>query len=176
MTAMDGRSNSFAGPGILLGVGIAGFVDGILLHQLLQWHRMLSGTYRYPMTTVAGLKANTLADGLFQVLAYAFTIAGAIWSWKVANRRQAVWSTRRFIGTLLIGFGGFNLIEGLINHQLLGLHHVRDDVAGKGVWDAGFLIWSAAMLLGGVMLWRGARDDRAVEDVVRLSLPDSEPG
>jgi hypothetical protein len=26
-----------------MGVGLGGFVDGILLHQILQWHHMLTG-------------------------------------------------------------------------------------------------------------------------------------
>jgi nucleoside-diphosphate kinase len=30
-------------PGILLGIGLGGFVDGIVLHQMLQWHHMLTG-------------------------------------------------------------------------------------------------------------------------------------
>lgn len=51
----------------LLGVGLGGFVDGIVLHQVLQWHHMLSATHRYPTTTIAGIEANTLADGLFHV-------------------------------------------------------------------------------------------------------------
>jgi uncharacterized membrane protein len=31
-------------PGVVLGVGLGGFVDGILLHQVLQWHHMLTST------------------------------------------------------------------------------------------------------------------------------------
>ncbi|HEX2578333.1 MAG TPA: DUF2243 domain-containing protein, partial [Aquihabitans sp.] len=52
-------------PGVLLGVGLGGFVDGIVLHQVLQWHHVLSDTGDHPTTTVAGLEANTLADGVF---------------------------------------------------------------------------------------------------------------
>ena len=52
-------------PGLLLGVGLGGFVDGIVLHQILQWHHLLTSEGSYPATTVAGLEANTLADGLF---------------------------------------------------------------------------------------------------------------
>ncbi len=52
-------------PGILLGIGLGGFVDGILLHQILQWHHMLTSEGSYPKTTVAGLETNTLWDGLF---------------------------------------------------------------------------------------------------------------
>ncbi len=31
-------------PATILGVGLGGFVDGIVLHQVLQWHHMLSST------------------------------------------------------------------------------------------------------------------------------------
>jgi hypothetical protein len=48
-------------PGILLGIGLGGFVDGIVLHQILQWHHLLSSEGDYPKTTVGGLEDNTLA-------------------------------------------------------------------------------------------------------------------
>jgi uncharacterized membrane protein len=31
--------------GIFFGLGLGGFFDGIVLHQLLQWHHMLSSWY-----------------------------------------------------------------------------------------------------------------------------------
>jgi uncharacterized membrane protein len=34
---------SWIPPGLLLGAGLGGFFDGILFHQLLQWHNMVSG-------------------------------------------------------------------------------------------------------------------------------------
>jgi Predicted membrane protein (DUF2243) len=43
-------------PGILLDVGLGGFADGIVLHQVLQWHHMLTSEGSYPATTVAGLE------------------------------------------------------------------------------------------------------------------------
>jgi uncharacterized membrane protein len=39
-------------PAFLLGVGLGGFVDGIALHQILQFHHMLTGTGDEPMTTL----------------------------------------------------------------------------------------------------------------------------
>lgn len=41
-------------PGIVLGVGLGGFFDGIVLHQVLQWHHMFSSVY--PVDTVSGLR------------------------------------------------------------------------------------------------------------------------
>ena len=52
-------------PSLLIGIGMGGFVDGIVLHQVLQWHHMLTDTGEHPATTVPGLEANTFADGLF---------------------------------------------------------------------------------------------------------------
>ena len=64
-------------PGLLLGLGLGGFIDGIVLHQILQWHHMLTSTSEYPMSTVAGLEANTLADGFFHVATWIFVAAGS---------------------------------------------------------------------------------------------------
>ena len=64
--------------GVLLGIGFGGFVDGIVLHQILQWHHMLTSTGDHPATTVAGLETNTVWDGLFHVAAWLAAFAG-VW-------------------------------------------------------------------------------------------------
>jgi uncharacterized membrane protein len=54
-TRQTGRDDAITG-GVLLGLGLGGFVDGIVLHQILQWHHMLTdyGDYdRFPPGTVA---------------------------------------------------------------------------------------------------------------------------
>lgn len=43
--------------GVLFGLGFSGFFDGVVLHQILQWHHMLTSA-GYADTTVAGLKLN----------------------------------------------------------------------------------------------------------------------
>jgi uncharacterized membrane protein len=35
--------------GLLYGLGLGGFIDGIVLHQILQWHHMVSDVSRYPV-------------------------------------------------------------------------------------------------------------------------------
>lgn len=47
--------------GILLGVGMGGFVDGIVLHQILQRHNMLSSVL--PPSTLEAMHTNMLWDG-----------------------------------------------------------------------------------------------------------------
>lgn len=143
--------------GILFGLGLGGFFDGIVLHQLLQWHHMVSGWH--PPTDLENLEFNTLWDGLFHSLTYVFVAAGLLLLWRAAHRRHLYWSNRLLAGTLLLGFGLFNVVEGLVNHQLLGVHRVNELVpeAERLAWDIGFLVWGAAMLAAGWLLVRGGR-------------------
>ena len=143
--------------GILLGLGLGGFFDGIVFHQILQWHHMLTSTGNYPANTVAGLEVNTLWDGLFHASTYIFVVAGLLILWSAALKGPLPWSTRAFMGTLLMGWGIFNLVEGIIDHHLLGIHHVNETVPQSQwiYWDIGFLVWGATMLLGGWLLTKG---------------------
>lgn len=142
--------------GIFLGLGLGGFFDGIVLHQILQWHHMLSSA-GYSPDNVADLKFNVMWDGLFHAAAWAFTALGLYLLWRRSRKTHGRWPARALPAAILIGFGAFNLIEGTINHHILGLHHVRE-AAPPGArlwWDVGFLVWGAAMVLGGLALLRG---------------------
>jgi uncharacterized membrane protein len=139
---------------MLLGLGLGGFFDGIVLHQILQWHHMVSHTDRWPMTTLAGLEANTLADGLFHAATYIFTIAGVWLLWGVLRERDGRWSNRVFVGLLILGWGIFNVVEGTVDHHILRIHRVREDAAHPMLWDIGFLIWGASMVAIGWYLQR----------------------
>ena len=143
--------------GILFGLGLGGFFDGIVLHQILQWHHVLSS--RYVPDTVENLRINTLADGLFHSSTYVFVIAGLLTLWRAAHATHLWWSGKMLAGSVLMGFGIFNLIEGTINHQLLGVHHVNETVARSQwvYWDLGFLVWGATMLIAGWALLRAGR-------------------
>jgi uncharacterized membrane protein len=72
------------------------------------------------------------------------------------HSRGRVWSSRALWGWVLFGWGLFNLVEGLIDHQILGIHHVRSGPHQLG-WDIGFLAFGIALMLGGWALQRGAR-------------------
>ena len=131
--------------GILLGLGLGGFFDGIVLHQILQWHHMVSTPL--PPVTVEDLETNTLADGLFHAAAWMLTVIGLL-TLLVGGDDHVPGRVRRVLGGLLIGWGGFNLVEGIIDHHLLGLHHVRPG-PDEALYDIGFLIWGAGMVLFG---------------------------
>jgi len=84
------RSRRITAPAILLGVGLGGFADGIVLHQVLQWHHMLTAVDDYPATTVAGLEANTLWDGVFHALSYVCVGIGLFWVWLARDGRSGL--------------------------------------------------------------------------------------
>ena len=153
-----GRKAFPASAGILFGLGLGGFFDGIVLHQILQWHHMVTSA-GYPATTVANLEFNTLLDGVFHAGTYLFVVLGLVMLWRAARESHLWWSGKLLAGTMLIGFGLFNVAEGIVDHHLLGLHHVNETVPrGQWVyWDIGFLIWGAGMLAGGWMLFRDGR-------------------
>lgn len=141
-------------PGFVLGLGLGGFVDGILLHQILQWPHMLTGTGDNPADTVAGLEANTLADGFFHLATWVAVAAGMLRAVRSWQRRELAPSWRTQFGMLLSGWGTFNLVEGVIDHQILGIHHVRDDLGAPLGWDLAFLALGVALIVGGGLLAR----------------------
>jgi uncharacterized membrane protein len=145
---------------VLLGLGLGGFFDGIVLHQILQWHHMLTSA-GYPADTVGNLELNTLLDGLFHTSTYVMTAVGLGLLWNATRLPHVRWSTMLLIGGLLVGWGTFNVVEGIVDHHLLDLHHVKEDSGNQLAWDLGFLGWGAAMLGGGLGLMRAG--DRETE-------------
>jgi len=144
--------------GLLYGLGLGGFVDGIVLHQLLQWHHMVSDVKSSPVTTVAGLEVNTFADGLFHLATWLLVLAGSITTIVEWRRGRLAPSWSFHFGLVLAGWGIFNVVEGLVDHQLLGVHHVRDDLGAPLSWDLAFLAFGALLVLGGWLLHRRGLD------------------
>lgn len=129
--------------GITLGMGMGGFFDGIVFHQILQMHNMLSA--RVPTDTLLGAKTNMVWDGIFHAAVWVLTSAGIAMLWRAARRSDAILSTKALVGAMLMGWGAFNVVEGIVDHHLLQLHHVYQ-VLGQSMWDYAFLAWGAAML------------------------------
>ena len=143
-------------PGVLIGIGLGGFVDGIVLHQLLQWHHMISD--KTSVDTVLGLERNTFWDGLFHAAAWVAVTAGVVLLWSRCRDLDRPPTAAAPWGWALVGWGAFNLVEGLVDHQLLGVHHVRDDLGAPIGWDLGFLAFGLVLVLAGYALQRGAGD------------------
>lgn len=138
------RAKPLVQAGIVLGLGLGGFFDGIVIHQILQLHHMVSA--RAPPTDLAGMEVNVLADGLFHAGTYLFTIAGIVLLYRAWRRPTVPVTGRALLGAALMGFGIFNLVEGIVDHHLLELHHV---------WPAGprpTILWDLLFLLSGVLL------------------------
>jgi uncharacterized membrane protein len=148
------RRRPSLGPSVLLGIGFGAFVDGIVMHQLLQWHHMVSDNVT--TKSVAGLEDNTLADGVFHVVTWLVTMAGSIAAIRAWQRGQLAPPWRLHVGGLLAGWGIFNLVDSA-NHFILGLHHIRDDLGGPVGWDIGFLALGIAQIAGGMAIASGAR-------------------
>jgi uncharacterized membrane protein len=142
--------------GIFLGIGLGGFLDGITLHQLLQTHNMLSAIR--PKDSVANMEINMFWDGLFHLLTWIMTAIGLWLLWKAGARRDVPWSGKTFIGALFLGWGLFNLVEGIIDHHILGIHHVVERL-GVSAFDYAFLLSGVVMIVGGIMAIRSARND-----------------
>ena len=137
------RIRPLATPALLIGIGLGGFVDGIVLHQILQWHNMLSSVT--PPTDLIAMKYNMVWDGLFHAATWIVTLVGVVLLFRAGRRDDVVWSGRIFAGTMLAGWGLFNFVEGIIDHFVLGLHHVHPG-ANQLAWDIGFVA------LGGIGL------------------------
>ena len=112
-----GNSARMLAAGLLLGIGLGSFVDGIVLHQILQWHHLLTSEGSHPANTVARLEANTLADGLFHAFAWVAVCVGLWLLWRAGRRASALLEGRRLVGLMLAGWGLFNLLEGLVDYQ-----------------------------------------------------------
>jgi len=145
--------------GILLGLGLGAFFDGIVFHQLLQWHHMLSSWY--PLNTIDNIRLNTMWDGIFHSAAYILVLVALYLLWQRARSSELCWSRRLCIGAMLLGWGLFNLIEGVVDHEVLRLHQVNETVpVGQRIfWDIGFLLWGAATaVMGATMIRAGAQE------------------
>ena len=151
------RRTPLVAAGILLGAGLGGFVDGIVLHQILQWHNMLSG--QLPPDTLVRAKVNMYWDGLFHAAVWVLTAVGLGLLWAATGRAEVPHSGRTLAGGLLLGWGLFNVIEGLIDHEILGLHHVYEYTPNHLPADLGFLAFGLVLLLSGWALVRAGRRD-----------------
>jgi uncharacterized membrane protein len=144
--------------GIFLGIGLGGFVDGILFHQILQIHSMLSA--KHAPDTVANLEVNMVWDGLFHTLTWIMTLTGLVLLWRTVTAGRAPLAGKTLCGAAVLGWGLFNLVEGIIDHHLLHVHHVVERL-GVSIYDYLFLGSGILMIVVGVSLIRSSRKNYA---------------
>jgi uncharacterized membrane protein len=131
-------------PALALGIGLAGTLDEVVLHQLLHWHHF------YDKSTPAwGL----ISDGLF----HAASTALLVWGTYALVRGRARVAAREALGWILVGLGAFNLYDGTIQHKVLRLHQVRPGASPQWAYDLGFLSVATVITVSGVLLTLAAR-------------------
>lgn len=154
--------NSQRGPlisaGVFLGVGLGGFLDGIVFHQILQLHNMLSS--RIPVNDLVSAKINMTWDGYFHAAVWIMTALGLALLFRAGARRDVPWSGRILLGSLIAGWGLFNLVEGTIDHHILGIHHVMEYSSNQLPYDLAFLTSGVLFLLIGWALIRAGSNDQ----------------
>ena len=127
------RTRPWITAGLVLGFGLGGFLDGILLHQVLQWHHLLS-----LVPGVDDLRAQVLWDGWFHIATYLVTALGLWGLWRA--HRGGVWIDGRvLLGVVLVGSGAWHVVDAFLSHWILGIHRIRLDVERPLLWDLGWL-------------------------------------
>src|SRR5690348_14176677 len=140
--AMTARSLT---AGVLIGIGVAGFLDETVFHQLLHWHHFYDRS-----TPAAGL----VSDGFFHAGSWICTVAGLFLYADL--RRRGVRQARALWAGGLIGWGAFQVYDGLIQHKVFGLHQIRyhvDVLPYDVVWN----VAGAVAVVAGLVLLRAAR-------------------
>lgn len=154
-------SGHYRRSGYLLGFSLGGFFDGILLHQILQWHHLLSAM------NPDDIRFQVAADGYFHALMYVIAAAGLWLLWSSRDGPHA--SGRLLVAHMLIGFGAWHAVDAVLSHWLLGIHRIRMDSETPLFWD---LLWLGIfgivpLVVGWLMSWprngdgEGERSPRA---------------
>jgi len=132
--------------GLLCGIGVAGFVDETVFHQLLHWHHF------YDKSTPAwGL----ISDGIFHAAAWLCIVGGLFLFADL--RRRASFGALWLWGGFFLGLGGFQLYDGTLQHKVFRFHQIRYHVnilPYDLVWNA---LAALALLVGIALLLRARR-------------------
>ncbi|MCJ7843482.1 DUF2243 domain-containing protein [Lederbergia sp. NSJ-179] len=107
------KNRSFIGA-FVFGMGIIGMLDGIFLHQIFQFHSIYMYTNRFNQI---------VSDGLFHLFVTVIMFIGGYLLWE-SDSKKLHKPKHIFWAGILLGGGIFNLIEGIVNHHLLQIHHV----------------------------------------------------
>jgi len=135
---------------IVLGLGIGGFIDGILFHQILQLHGMVSN--QLPLDSYVGKSVNMFWDGIFHSLTLVAVIIGVVLMLNLLRRKNINPAPKLFWGGMIAGWGIFNLVEGIIHHQIIKLHNVNEYSLNPDLWNYSFLASGVIFIIIGFLL------------------------
>lgn len=144
----------FVSGSLVLGFGLGGLADGIVLHEVLQWHNLVSR--RVANDTLAGLQSNVFWDGVFHLCTMALVVTGVLLLWRAAaDPGRTIGGVRSLVGIALIGWGAFHAVDQLVFHELLHLHDIRDAAANPGIYNWGFFVMGLVLAgAGAALAWR----------------------
>ena len=129
----------------VLGFGFLGALDGIVFHQILQWHSVVMDAER---------SMQIVSDGIFHLAVTITLVAGGVLLWLAGNPAEVSRGVRRLVGWFLIGGGTFNVIEGIINHHILKVHRVKPGDPHALAYDMAFLALGLLLVLVGYAIQR----------------------
>jgi uncharacterized membrane protein len=131
----------------VLGFALGGFFDGILLHQVLQWHHFLSLVRG---EAYQDLRVQILADGLFHMAVYVIAAIGLVLLWKRGQQRP---SDRALLAWAVLGFSIWQFSDVVLVHWIIGIHRIRVGVPNPLFWDVAWLFaFGVTTLIAGVWL------------------------
>ena len=145
MNAPDAANRALLRTGAVLGIGVVGTLDEVLFHQLLQWHNFYVHTTQF---------WRVFSDGVFHFLSGSALFLGAVLLWGQRRLIGSAGSGRALAAGILFGMGGFNLYDGTIQHKILQLHPVREQVDNILPYDLAFNAAAVALLAVGWYIWR----------------------
>ena len=140
--------------GLVLGMGFGGLADGIVLHQILGWHHLVCFNTHCVPASVAELEHENTQDGFFHLGLWLLLLAGTAMLFHALLHAGRVWPARVLAGAMLAGSGLFNFFEGLLNHQILGIHHVLPGNTHQFLYDMLYLANGILFFLVGVWIIR----------------------
>ncbi len=149
-----GADHSLLWTGVILGIGLVGTLDEVVLHQWLRWHNF------YVHTTPEG---RVVSDGIFHALTSGLLLIGAMRLWALRGRIASAGEGRTMAAGILLGMGGFNLYDGTVQHKVLQLHPVRENVENSLPYDLAFNAVAVSLLVIGWLLWRNIAPGASAE-------------
>jgi uncharacterized membrane protein len=148
--------NPLVRAGIVLGMGFGGFADGIILHQILGWHHFICYSVNCHPASIEQLQHENTQDGFFHLALWLVLLVGTAMLFRAARHAGPAWHGRVLLGSMLAGCGLFNFVEGIIDHQILGLHHVLPGNPHQLLFDMLYLANGVLFFVIGAWLIRSS--------------------
>ena len=149
---------------LLFGVGVGGLADGILLHQVLQWHSIASS--RVPRDDLQSLQTNQMLDGFFHLATTLVLLVGFGLLWQGWEQRaRSTGNLPALLGLGAVGWGVFHVFDHLVFHELLDLHDIRQDTEHVALYNWGFFTLGIALIgLGWLIVRKRGRIGASPDD------------